>query len=83
MTERTRPSTLNVRRSTASSTASALTSRLPAAVAASAAVTATTATARTVQSHAVLQGLKQIGIEHNGEIYYLRTTRLGKLILTK
>ncbi len=36
-----------------------------------------------VRSEALLQGRSHISIMHNGEIYQLRATRLGKLILTK
>lgn len=36
-----------------------------------------------VHSTALLQGRNVVHIEHNGALYQLRTTRLGKLILTK
>jgi hemin uptake protein HemP len=36
-----------------------------------------------VRSDALLQGRSHVSIEHNGETYQLRATRLGKLILTK
>lgn len=36
-----------------------------------------------VQSAALLQGRNVVHIEHNGALYQLRSTRLGKLILTK
>lgn len=36
-----------------------------------------------VESEALLQGQKTVEISHNGEIYRLQATRLGKLILTK
>ncbi|MCP4564750.1 MAG: hemin uptake protein HemP [Bosea sp.] len=39
--------------------------------------------ARTVASAAVFKGETEIGIEHHGELYRLRITRQGKLILTK
>lgn len=39
--------------------------------------------ARTVASAAVFKGETEIGIEHRGELYRLRITRQGKLILTK
>lgn len=39
--------------------------------------------ADTVESQSILQGRKSVQIEHNGATYQLRTTRLGKLILTK
>jgi hemin uptake protein HemP len=34
-------------------------------------------------SQQLLQGGRLVEIEHNGEIYRLQATRLGKLILTK
>ena len=39
--------------------------------------------ARTVHSEELLQGRKAVEISHNGAIYRLQATRLGKLILTK
>lgn len=36
-----------------------------------------------VNSQALLKGRTQMTILHNDEVYYLRKTRLGKLILTK
>ncbi|HSV69920.1 MAG TPA: hemin uptake protein HemP [Methylibium sp.] len=36
-----------------------------------------------VPSAALLQGRTAVHIEHNGALYLLRATRLGKLILTK
>ena len=36
-----------------------------------------------VESQALLQGQRTVTISHNGEIYRLQETRLGKLILTK
>lgn len=36
-----------------------------------------------VQSEALLQGRKAVAISHNGAIYRLQATKLGKLILTK
>jgi len=45
--------------------------------------TPSAATARTLQSDELLQGRKAIEISHNGAIYRLQATRLGKLILTK
>lgn len=36
-----------------------------------------------VESHALLQGQKAVTIHHNGALYRLQATRLGKLILTK
>lgn len=36
-----------------------------------------------VSSAALLRGLKTMAITHNGMLYRLQTTKLGKLILTK
>ena len=36
-----------------------------------------------VRSEQLLQGRRMVEITHNGEVYRLQTTRLGKLILTK
>lgn len=36
-----------------------------------------------VNSQDLLQGQKTVAINHNGAIYHLQATRLGKLILTK
>ena len=36
-----------------------------------------------VPSEALLRGRRLVEITHNGEVYRLRATRLGKLILTK
>lgn len=36
-----------------------------------------------VDSQALLQGQKAVTIHHNGALYRLQATRLGKLILTK
>jgi hemin uptake protein HemP len=36
-----------------------------------------------VDSETLLRGHRAIAISHNGEIYRLQATRLGKLILTK
>lgn len=41
------------------------------------------AAAATVASDLLLRGRKVIQIEHNGALYQLRATKLGKLILTK
>ena len=41
------------------------------------------ATPRVVDSNALLAGQSQLAILHNQTIYFLRQTRLGKLILTK
>ena len=45
--------------------------------------TATRADTPAVESEALLRGQRAISISHNGEIYRLQATRLGKLILTK
>ncbi len=36
-----------------------------------------------VNSHSLLKGHKAVTIHHNGSLYRLQATRLGKLILTK
>lgn len=36
-----------------------------------------------VDSSALLQGHKTVAISHNGSVYRLQATKLGKLILTK
>lgn len=36
-----------------------------------------------VDSSALLQGHKAVSISHNGSVYRLQATKLGKLILTK
>lgn len=41
------------------------------------------ATARRVSSHALLEGERQLVIQHQGSEYHLRLTRNDKLILTK
>jgi len=38
---------------------------------------------RTVTSSELLAGRNELNIEHNGELYLLRRTSNGKLILTK
>ncbi len=38
---------------------------------------------RIVSSETLLAGASQLAILHNDAVYYLRQTRLGKLILTK
>jgi hemin uptake protein HemP len=38
---------------------------------------------RVVSSESLLAGAAQLAIVHNRTVYYLRQTRLGKLILTK
>ena len=37
----------------------------------------------TVQRETRLRGQKSVAIQHNGSVYRLQATRLGKLILTK
>ena len=39
--------------------------------------------AATVHSQDLLQGHKSVTISHNGTLYRLQVTRMGKLILTK
>jgi len=39
--------------------------------------------AKLIPSSSVFGGETEIGIEHHGELYRLRITRQGKLILTK
>ncbi|RQO83361.1 hemin uptake protein HemP [Acidovorax sp. FJL06] len=41
------------------------------------------AVAAAVDSSALLQGQKAVAISHNGSVYRLQATKLGKLILTK
>lgn len=41
------------------------------------------AVAGAVDSSALLQGQKAVAISHNGSVYRLQATKLGKLILTK
>ncbi|MFT3719515.1 hemin uptake protein HemP [Pseudorhodoferax sp.] len=36
-----------------------------------------------LESHELLRGHKAVEIKHNGAVYRLQTTKLGKLILTK
>ena len=43
----------------------------------------TESTAAAVDSSALLQGQKAVAISHNGSVYRLQATKLGKLILTK
>jgi hemin uptake protein HemP len=42
-----------------------------------------TAPVRALASEQLLQGAKSVEISHNGAVYRLQATRLGKLILTK
>ena len=41
------------------------------------------APARTLPSADLLQGSRSVEINHNGAVYRLQATKLGKLILTK
>lgn len=41
------------------------------------------AKARRLSSEALFQGAERVLIEHRGEVYILRLTRSGRLILTK
>jgi hemin uptake protein HemP len=49
----------------------------------SAIASAKLAPALRVSSKDILQGHKEVEIEHNGVLYRIRCTSLGKLILTK
>ncbi|MFM9879590.1 MAG: hemin uptake protein HemP [Burkholderiaceae bacterium] len=44
---------------------------------------ANVALATSVESTDLLRGQKTVEIKHNGAVYRLQTTKLGKLILTK
>ncbi|KVV47689.1 hemin transporter HemP [Burkholderia territorii] len=81
MTDTTRPTTLTLRRTTGTASAS----RHKTAAVTTPAKPAGTGDGgtRTLSSDALLQGHSHISIAHNGETYQLRATRLGKLILTK
>jgi hemin uptake protein HemP len=46
-------------------------------------LTEVTADGERVTSSELLRGRQQIEIEHGGELYRLRVTKAGKLILTK
>lgn len=43
----------------------------------------TNASPRVLSSEALLQGAREVWIEHRGEMYRLRVTSSGKLCLTK
>lgn len=43
----------------------------------------TAADSLSLDSHELLRGQKAVEIKHNGAVYRLQTTKLGKLILTK
>lgn len=53
------------------------------AVAAAQAPASQAPAAPTLASSSLLRGGKSVQIEHNGSLYQLRATKLGKLILTK
>lgn len=63
------------------SSAPSIASELPASHASPDA--AAQAVAGAVDSSALLQGQKAVAINHNGSVYRLQATKLGKLILTK
>ena len=58
-------------------------SELPASRADRSAPHTAEAVAGAVDSSALLQGQKAVAISHNGSVYRLQATKLGKLILTK
>jgi hemin uptake protein HemP len=47
------------------------------------AMTVQNSPAQMVESNDLLKGNKTVGILHNGSLYRLQATKLGKLILTK
>jgi hemin uptake protein HemP len=53
------------------------------AVAAIPALPASPPSQQVLESSELLRGARLVEIRHNGEIYRLQATRLGKLILTK
>ena len=61
----------------------ASTDRTPGTAAATPGATATDGSCRRVPSDVLLQGHKAVEIHHNGAVYRLQSTKLGKLILTK
>ena len=67
----------------ATSTAAPLLRSVPADKAASLMEGARRAELAAVDSSALLQGQKAVAISHNGSVYRLQATKLGKLILTK
>ncbi|HEY4350185.1 MAG TPA: hemin uptake protein HemP [Paraburkholderia sp.] len=92
MTNMTRPSTLSLRHPAAQALTTNRASKTSAPAATpSAERTGNTAppspeasgNERVVRSETLLQGRSHVSIMHNGETYQLRSTRLGKLILTK
>jgi len=87
MTEFNRSSTLTLRRSGSPAPGAARSNSAAPAQAAERAEPAPAAQAgiagSALDSTALLQGRSHVSITHNGEMYQLRATRLGKLILTK
>jgi hemin uptake protein HemP len=95
MTNLTRPSTLSLRRpatqalTTSRSSSSSKPPRAPSIAPVPERDSATEGSEgsasgeRVIRSDTLLQGRTHISIMHNGETYQLRSTRLGKLILTK
>ncbi len=75
-------STLTLRR-TGSPIAGMQVNLAPAAYAASSQPAERAISPQAVASEQLLRGRPYVTIAHNGEIYQLRATRLGKLILTK
>ena len=71
--------------SPSATTVSSTTLRMPRRVDASAAAVAPkpVVAAAPLPSDQLLQGRKAIEISHNGSVYRLQATKLGKLILTK
>ncbi|HEY2818498.1 MAG TPA: hemin uptake protein HemP [Casimicrobiaceae bacterium] len=67
----------------ASETASAAAAVSPCAAPADDAKSASMLPPRVVTSDALLRGDSQLAILHEQTVYFLRRTRLGKLILTK
>ena len=64
-------------------TAASILRPLAASQAASLAEDGHRAQAAAVDSSSLLQGQKTVAISHNGSVYRLQATKLGKLILTK
>lgn len=63
--------------------APSVSAELPASRADRGATHAAEGVAGAVDSSALLQGQKAVAISHNGSVYRLQATKLGKLILTK
>lgn len=64
-------------------TRTADTARAPAAGSEGASTADVLPSVAAVDSSALLQGQKAVAISHNGSVYRLQATKLGKLILTK